>query len=103
FMGWFGLTLANEWTVWRIKGIDASHGLTDALISKLIELIPVQYRIGLNLFVNRFGSQSLQASRTAITYQPGDAQGKPAWSPAPKASNDITITVTEAITNTELV
>ena len=28
FMGWFGLTLANEWTVWRVKGIDPTHALT---------------------------------------------------------------------------
>jgi len=107
FMGWFGLTLANQYSVWRVKGIDASHPLTDALISQLIELIPVQYRINLQLFINRFGSQSLQASRTTIatgfSYQPGDAAGKPAWSPAPKASNDVPITVTEAITNTERV
>lgn len=103
FMGWFGLSLANEWTVWRVKGIDSTHALTDNLISQIVELIPVQYRINMHLFLNRKGSQSLQNSRTSIAQQPANAAGMPGWSPAPNSSNDIPITITEAITNTELV
>lgn len=103
FMGWFGLTLANEWTVWRVKGIDPTHALTDNLISQLVALVPVQYRINMHLFLNRVGSQSLQNSRTSIAQQPANAAGQPGWSPAPNSSNDIPITVTEAITNTERV
>lgn len=105
FMGWFGLTLANEWTVFRVKGCDgtAGHTLNDSLISQIIELVPVQYRINMHLFINRNGSQQLQASRTSIAQQPANALGTPGWSPAPTSSNDIPITVTEAITNTERV
>jgi hypothetical protein len=103
FMGWFGLTLANEWTVWRVKGIDATHPLTDALIAQVLALVPVQYRINMHLFLNRFASYSLQKSRTSVTQQPAGADGAVGWSPEPEFSNKIPITVTEAITNTELV
>jgi hypothetical protein len=101
-IGFFGNSVANEYSVWRIRNIDAAHPLTDALISQLLALVPIQYRINLKLLVNRSGSQSLQQSRTAITQQPADASGTVGWSPEPEFSNKIPITVTEAITNTEV-
>lgn len=103
FMGWFGFSVVNEFSVYRISGLDGTNGntLNDALISDLLAKIPTQYRINLHLFTSRAGATQLQKSRTAINYQPAGEGGSVAYPPAPTSSNDIPLHVTEAISSVE--
>ena len=101
FKGWFGLTVANEYSVYRVKHIDPTHPLTDKLGNQLLANIPTQYRIGLRWFMNEFGSFSLQSSRSAVGYQPAGSTGNPGYADAPEELAGKPITVTSTILNTE--
>ncbi len=101
FKGWYGLTVANKYSVYRIKHIDATHPLTDALGNQLLAKIPTQFRIGLRWFMNEIGSFSLQQARSAVGYQPAGSTGNPGYAPAPTELAGQPITVTSTILNTE--
>ena len=101
FKGWFGLTIANKYSVYRVKHIDATHPLTDALGNQLLANIPTQYRLGLRWFMNEFGSYSLQKARSSVGYQPAGSTGNPGYAPAPTELAGQPIVVTSAILNTE--
>ena len=101
FKGWFGLTVANLYSVYRVKHIDPTHPLTDALGNQLLANIPTQYRIGLKWFMNEFGSYSLQKARSSVGFQAAGATGNPGYAPAPTELAGQPIVVTGAIINTE--
>jgi hypothetical protein len=101
FKGWFGLTVANLYSVYRVKHIDATHPLTDALGNQLLSKIPSQYRQGLRWFVNEVGSYTLQQARSAVGYQPASSTGNPGYAPAPTELAGQPLVVSSAITNTE--
>lgn len=103
FLGWFGMSVVNQYSVYRISGLDGTTGntLTDKLVSDLIALIPIQYRINMHIFTSRSGAKQLQESRTAIGFQTADAKGAGAYPPQPTDSNGVPIHVTEAILATE--
>ncbi len=112
FIGWFGMTAANTYSVWRYKGFDGATlptlgnslsgtNITDGYIAKLLALVPLQYRKNLHIFINRSGAQQLQTTRSSLGYQPGGSAGGPAFPGLPDSSNGIPITITEAITTTE--
>jgi len=100
FSGFFGLTVASQYSVWRVKLIDATHPLTDALAAQLMALVPIQYRHGLRWFMTRQAAYLLQKSRTAINYQPAiDGSGNPAFAPAPTTLEGVPITITDSLKN----
>ena len=101
FNGWFGFTVANLYSVYRVSNIDATHPLTDKLGNQLLSLIPTQFRKGLRWFVNEFGSYSLQSARSSVGYQPADAAGHPGFADAPTSLAGCPLTVTSTILNTE--
>jgi hypothetical protein len=55
FNGWFGFTVANVYSVYRVSNIDPTHPLTDAMGNQLLSKIPTQFRKGLRWFMNEFG------------------------------------------------
>jgi hypothetical protein len=90
-----GLQVGSTQMVGRIKKLteDSGKGLTDALISKLLE----KFKVGTVpdvLLMNRRSRRQLQSSRTATT-----TTGAPA--PIPTESFGIPIAVTDAISSTE--
>lgn len=112
FMGWFGMTAANTYSVWRYKGFDGTtlptlgnslsgKSITDGYIAQLLALVPLQYRKNLHIFMNRNGAQQLQTTRSSLGYQPAGESGGPAFPGLPMSSNGIPICITEAITMTE--
>ncbi|SDU31216.1 hypothetical protein SAMN05444156_3228 [Verrucomicrobium sp. GAS474] len=103
FMGWFGMSVVNQFSVYRISGLDGTTGntLTDDLIAQLVQKIPTEYRVNMHAFTSRAGARQLQVSRSSIKNQPADSTGKVGWSPAPTESNDVPLHVTEAIVATE--
>ena len=92
---WVGMRVANKWSVGRIKKLTAESGkgLTDTLLSQLLEKFPAGHMPDLILMSRRSRGQ-LQRSRT--TYSP---TGNPA--PLPSEYEGIPIQITEAILNTE--
>lgn len=92
---WVGLGVGNKWSIGRIKNLTAQSGkgLTDALISQLLEKFPVGHEPDLLLMSRRSRGQ-LQRSRTAT-----NPTGAPA--PIPTESFGIPIQVTDSILNTE--
>jgi len=109
FIAYFGLTVASAWSAWRIKNISSAIGkggggttfnLTDALAAELVAQIPQQFRRNLRWFITRDAAFSLQASRTAINYQPAiQGGGQPAWAPAPTVLEGYPITITDSLEN----
>jgi hypothetical protein len=79
FNGWFGMTTANLYSVYRVKNIDATHPLTDALGNQLLSNIPTQFRTGLRWLMNEKAHFSLQQARTAVGFQPAGATGNPGY------------------------
>lgn len=96
-----GLTVGSNYSVFAVTGINSTNKLTDLLGTELLSLVPLNRRQGLVWFVNRFAHWTLQASRTAIQYQPADGSGRPAFAPPPNSLGGYPIVVTDSITNTE--
>lgn len=91
-----GLQVGNKYAIGRIKKLtgDSGKGLTDSLISQLLEKFPVGHQPDV-LFMTRRSRGQLQRSRTAT-----NPTGAPA--PMPEEAFGIPIQITEAISNTEL-
>lgn len=101
FNGWFGFTVANIYSVYRVSNIDPSHPLTDAIANQLKAKIPSQFRTGLRWFMNPFANYSLQQARSSVGYQPAGATGNPGYADAPTQLAGLPIVVTDTILNTE--
>lgn len=95
--GWMGLQIGSKYSVGRICNLtkQAGKGLTDDLLSQLVELFPSNKKIAM-LGMSRQSCGQLQRSRQ--TYSP---TGAPA--PLPKDYEDIPIVIAESISNAEAV
>lgn len=113
FIGFFGMTAANTYSVWRYKGFDGTSlptqgnslsgkSVTDGYLAQLLALVPLQYRKNLHFFMNRNAAQQLQTTRSSLGYQPAGNAGGPAFPGLPDSSCGFPITITEAITQTEI-
>ena len=93
--GWMGLQIGSKYSVGRIVNLtaDAGKGLTDGLLSQMLERFPDHKRPSF-IAMSRRSRGQLQRSRT--TYSP---TGAPA--PVPVEYEDIPIVAAESITNTE--
>ncbi len=92
---WLGLQIGCKYSVGRIVNVteDAGKGLTDDLLSQMLELFPSDKQPSL-IGMSRRSRGQLQRSRT--TYSP---TGQPA--PLPSEYEGIPIVVAESIPNTE--
>jgi len=104
--GYLGLSVKSAYSVWQISGISptigGSYPMTDKLGSQLIQIIPVPRRKNLRWFMNRDCLATLQASRTAIGYQPAiGGGGQPAYAPYPDSCQGFPITLTDSLVSTE--
>ena len=92
---WLGLQIGSAYDVGRIANLTADNGkgLTDALISQLLERYPIG-RAPTHLVMSRRSRGQLQRSRTAT-----NATGAPA--PIPEESNGVPIICTDAQSDTE--
>jgi hypothetical protein len=101
-----GMSVTSAYSLYAVTGISPStattNKLTDALAANLVAKVPLVRRSGMHWFMNRSGSFQLQASRTAINYQPALAgSGAPAFAPAPTTLEGFSITLTDSILDTE--
>ena len=107
FMGFFGLTVASNFSAWRVKNISskvssggaAKNPLTDIVGEQLVALIPLQFRENLHWFMSRDAAFSLQASRQAVTTQITTAEGTYGPSPIPTMLAGYPVTITESLRN----
>lgn len=92
---WLGLQVGSAYSFGRICNLtaEASHTLTDDMISLLIAKFPANKKPDV-LVMNRQSQQQLQDSRTAT-----NPSGQPA--PFPEEAFGIPIEVTDSITSTE--
>jgi len=93
--GWLGLQIGSKYSVGRIVNLteDAGKGLTDGLLSQMLERFPDHKRPSF-IAMSRRSRGQLQRSRT--TYSP---TGAPA--PVPVDYEEIPILAAESISNTE--
>jgi hypothetical protein len=99
--GYIGLSVSSEYSVYRVKGIDMTSKLTDALGLTLLAQVPMARRNNLRWFMNRTAHTSLQLSRSVTTYVGAGADGSPASAPAPTTLGGVPITVTDSLVDTE--
>lgn len=97
---WLGLQAGSKYSVGRIKNLDGTKTLTDALVGQLLSKFPVGFRPDF-LFMNRRAALQLQTSRSATTNRLG--AGQALWAPQPTESNGIPIVVSDSIVDTEAV
>jgi hypothetical protein len=92
---WVGLQMGGKYSVGRIANLtaDSGKGLTDDLISELIEEFPIDSRPTV-LVMNRRSRRQLQQSRTAT-----NPTGAPA--PLPESAFNLPIIVTDQLLSTE--
>jgi hypothetical protein len=123
--GWIGFAINHPLSVARLANVNLgtdSKPVTDALIAKLIQYLPLQMRAeananlnaggpnkfgpGLKMLMNPQAFYSLQNSRTAVTSGTGTAITAATALQYPAVdlhSNGIPIVLTNSITNTEAV
>ena len=100
---YLGLAVNSAYSVWRVRGIDTTHALTDALGAKAYEHVPVSRRQSSNLrwLMNPLAIRTLQVSRSAVGYQAAGAGGGGAFAPMPTELCNVPIILTDSLTNTE--
>ena len=100
---YLGLAVASQYSVYRVRGIDATHPLTDQLAAKVLANIPqrAMRRGNWRWFMNTAARWTLQNSRTAIGQVGAGPGGGAAWAPAPTELAGIPITVTDSLLSTE--
>ena len=104
---WTGLHVGNVNCIGRIENLtaDAGKGLTDSLISQLVEKFPVGYQPDA-FFCSRRSRGQLQRSRSVTIFSqagvsPGKSGGNPLVAPTPTDWEGIPIHVTDSILNTD--
>ena len=106
-MGWIGLQCVNKNAVARIRDLtaDSGKGLTDALLSQLVNLFPSGI-VPDAIFLSRRSRTQLQTARSAVaslqlTGKKGDAGGSAIYAPTPTDFEGIPLVMTDSIINTE--
>lgn len=100
---YLGLCVGSANAVYRVRGIDASHKLTDALGAACLANVPLalQSRGTLAWLMNPKARYLLQDSRSAVGQQDAGADGRGAYAPTPTELCGIPIITTDALLNTE--
>jgi len=105
FMAWVnnlsglvGLSMNYTKSLCRIKNLNGTTGLTDALVAKALSFFPVGTK-PTHLFCNRLQRYMLQQSRTPVAG--AVTAGLLNFAPTPTESNGIPLFVTDSLTNTE--
>lgn len=96
-LAWVGIQVMNKWSVGRIKNLttQSGKGLTDSLLSQLLETFPTGHLPDLFITTRR-GVGQLQRSRTATNATGAEA-------PRPTSYEGIPIIASEALVNTEAI
>lgn len=100
---YIGLNVGHSNAVYRVRGVDASNKLTDALGALLLSKVPsrISSKGTLRWFMNRTAAYTLQLSRSAVGQVDGGARGLPAFAPMPTELQGIPIVLTDSLVNTE--
>ena len=99
---YIGLQVGSANAVYRVRGIDATNKLTDALGAKAIKAVPLRRRGGnLRWMINRTAAYALQLSRSAVGQVDAGTSGAPAFAGFPTELGGIPIIITDSITDTE--
>lgn len=96
-LSWVGLSVLSKWSVGRIKNltIQSGKGLTDNLLSQLLECFPTGHEPDAFIMTRRSRGQ-LQRSRTATNATGAEA-------PRPTEYEGIPIITSESLVNTEAI
>jgi hypothetical protein len=101
-MFFIGFATASAQSVWRIRGIDLTHGLTDALGAQLLAKVPIARRNNLRWFMNKTAAFTLQSSRSTISLAVADrVGGAGAYPGLPTELQGYPITWTDSLLDTE--
>jgi hypothetical protein len=100
---YIGLNVGSAYSVYRVRGIDASHSLTDALGAKCLAGVPLSRQSSGNLrwLMNRTARYTLQNSRSSVGQQSAGSGGSGAYAPMPTELCGIPIITTDALLATE--
>jgi hypothetical protein len=103
--GWVGAAFYSKYAVGQVKNLtaDSGKGLTDILLSRLIQAFPIGVK-PTHFFMNRRSRQQLQASRTVTLFGQGTGRpDQPTIAPIPTEYDGIPIICTDSITSTEAI
>jgi len=96
-LSWMGLQVLNKYSVGRIKNLttQSGKGLTDSLLSQLLEVFPAGHKPDA-FIMNRRSRGQLQRSRTATNATGAEA-------PLPSSFEGIPFIISESLVNTEAI
>lgn len=103
--GWVGAAFYSKYAVGQIKNLTAQtgKGLTDSLLSQLIQTFPIGVK-PTHFFMSRRSRQQLQASRTVTLFGQGTTRpNQEIIAPIPDSYDGIPIIATDSILNTEAI
>lgn len=99
---YLGLNVGSEHAVYRVRGINATNKLTDALGHAALKNVPLRRRGGnLRWMMNKTAAYTLQLSRSSVGQVASGASGAPAFAPMPTELAGIPIIMTDSIADTE--
>lgn len=103
FSFYCGLNVGSDYSVFRIKNIDLTHPLTDALGAALVTAVPLGRRQNLRWFMNRYAAQSLQTARAAgnVSVVTPGVPGGGIYAALPTELAGFPITLTDSLSNVE--
>ena len=103
-MFFIGMATASAQSVWRVRGIDATHGLTDAIGNALLSKVPIARRNNLRWFMNKTAAYTLQVSRATVSIATGGDKGVAGQGVFPELPTSLAgwpITLTDSLLDTE--
>jgi hypothetical protein len=103
-MFFIGFATASAQSVWRVRGIDATHGLTDAIGHALLAKVPIARRQNLRWFMNKTAAYTLQVSRATVSIATGGdrgVSGQGVFPDSPTSLAGFPITLTDSLLDTE--
>jgi hypothetical protein len=101
--GWCGLAFYSKYAVGRIWKLtaDSGKGLTDTLLSQLLNAFPIGVK-PTHLFMSRRSRRQLQVSRTVTLFGQGTGRpSQPLLAPVPTEYDGVPIIATDSILDTE--
>jgi hypothetical protein len=103
-MFFIGFATASAQSVWRVRGIDATHGLTDAIGNAILAKVPIARRSNLRWFMNKTAAYTLQVSRATVSIATGGDKGVSGQGVFPELPTSLAgwpITLTDSLLDTE--
>jgi hypothetical protein len=101
--GWVGAAFYSKYAVAQIKNCtaDSGKGVTDTLLSKIIQAFPIGVK-PTHFFMNRRSRQQLQVSRSVTLFGQGTSRpNQEVIAPIPDSYDGIPIIATDSILSTE--